>query len=129
MFDILIKYYNFDNIFLLKFMWRAQNLTKCSPSIWRYVVNVKSTVKISSNFVAFLENINFKLCYGFRIYLFPGQEVILCISMSELFKTALLFRKSDQIIATLNITPSWSPTKANVQCRVAGTNGDMGTKG
>ena len=33
---------------------------KSSPSIWRYVVNVKSTVKISSIFVAFLENMNFK---------------------------------------------------------------------
>ena len=28
-------------------------------SIWRYVVNVKSTVKILSIFVAFLENMNF----------------------------------------------------------------------
>ena len=33
---------------------------KSSPSIWRYVVNVKSTVKILSIFVAFLENMNFK---------------------------------------------------------------------
>ena len=30
-----------------------------SPSIWLYVVSVKSTVKILSNFVAFLENTNF----------------------------------------------------------------------
>ena len=34
---------------------------KSSPSIWRYVVNVKSTGKISSIFVAFLENMNFSL--------------------------------------------------------------------
>ena len=33
---------------------------KSSPSIWRYVVNVKSAVKILSIFVAFLENMNFK---------------------------------------------------------------------
>ena len=33
---------------------------KSSPSIWCYVVNVKSTVKILAIFVAFLENINFK---------------------------------------------------------------------
>ena len=33
---------------------------KSSPSIWGYVVSVKSTVKISSIFVAFLENMNFK---------------------------------------------------------------------
>ena len=30
-----------------------------SPSIWQYVVSVKSTMKILSNFVAFLENTNF----------------------------------------------------------------------
>ena len=34
---------------------------KSSPSIWRYVVNFKSTVKISPIFVAFLENMNFTL--------------------------------------------------------------------
>ena len=33
---------------------------KSSRLIWRYVVNVKSTVKISLIFVAFLENMNFK---------------------------------------------------------------------
>ena len=32
---------------------------KSSPSIWHYVVSVKSKVKISSIFVAFLENRNF----------------------------------------------------------------------
>ena len=32
---------------------------KSSLLIWRYVVNIKSTVKISSIFVAFLENTNF----------------------------------------------------------------------
>ena len=32
---------------------------KSSLSIWHYVVSVKSTVKISSIFVAFLENTNF----------------------------------------------------------------------
>ena len=33
---------------------------KSSLSIWQYVVSVKSTVKIWSIFVAFLENTNFK---------------------------------------------------------------------
>ena len=33
---------------------------KSSASIWRHVVNVKSMVKISSIFVAFLENMNFR---------------------------------------------------------------------
>ena len=32
---------------------------KSSLLIWRYVVNVKSIVKILSIFVAFLENMNF----------------------------------------------------------------------
>ena len=32
---------------------------KSSPLIWRYVVNVKETVSISSIFVAFLDNMNF----------------------------------------------------------------------
>ena len=34
---------------------------KSSASVWRYVVNVKSMVKISSIFVAFLENMNFMI--------------------------------------------------------------------
>ena len=35
-------------------------MTKSSLSIWRLLHSVKSTVKISSIFVAFLENMNFK---------------------------------------------------------------------
>ena len=38
-------------------------MTKSSQSIWHYVVSVKSTVKISSIFVAFLENMNFTTCH------------------------------------------------------------------
>ena len=38
-----------------------QKLTKSSSSIWHYVVSVKSRVKISSIFVAFLENTNFTI--------------------------------------------------------------------
>ena len=34
---------------------------KSSASVWRNVVNVKSMVKISSIFVAFLENMNFMI--------------------------------------------------------------------
>ena len=41
---------------------------KSSPSIWHYVVSVKSAVKISSIFVAFLENTNFTIIL-FRDYL------------------------------------------------------------
>ena len=38
---------------------------KSSPSIWRYVVNVKLMVKIMSIFVASLENVNFN---GWKIW-------------------------------------------------------------
>ena len=34
---------------------------KSSPSIWHLLRNVKLTVKISSIFVAFLENMNFNV--------------------------------------------------------------------
>ena len=36
---------------------------KSSPLIWGYVVNVKSMVKIFQIFVAFLENMSFKIMY------------------------------------------------------------------
>ena len=39
---------------------------KSSPSIWRYVVNVKLTVKNLSIFVAFLENMNFNIVLIFH---------------------------------------------------------------
>ena len=44
------------------FLRRPQNLTKSSLSIWHLLHNVKLTVKISSVFVAFLENMNFTFC-------------------------------------------------------------------
>ena len=43
----------------LCFLRRPQKLTKSSQAIWHYVGSVKSTVKISSILVAFLENTNF----------------------------------------------------------------------
>ena len=42
------------------FLRRPQNFTKSSSSIWRYLVSVKSIVKILSILVAFLENMNCK---------------------------------------------------------------------
>jgi hypothetical protein len=48
---------------------------KSSPSIWRYEVNVKSTVKILSIFMAFLENMNFIRFGSFKkIYQEPGLK-------------------------------------------------------
>ena len=43
------------------FLRRPRKLTKSSPSIWHLLHSVKLTVKISSTFVAFWENMNFKL--------------------------------------------------------------------
>ena len=45
----------------LKFMFfnKTTKFDEIPPSIWRYVVTVKSTVKFLSFFVAFLENMNF----------------------------------------------------------------------
>ena len=40
------------------FLRRPPKWTKSSPSIWHLLHSVKSTVKISSIFVAFLENMN-----------------------------------------------------------------------
>ena len=36
---------------------------KFSPSIWRYVVNIKLAVKISSILMAFLKDINFTVTF------------------------------------------------------------------
>ena len=41
---------------------------KSSSSIWLYVVSVKLKVKILSIFVAFLENMNFKLKKGIEMH-------------------------------------------------------------
>ena len=52
---------------------------KSSPSVWHYVVNVKSTVKISAICVAFLENMNFKQisrknCDALRLEIFSNKK-------------------------------------------------------
>jgi hypothetical protein len=49
---------------------------KSSQSIWRYVVNVKSTVKISSIFLAFLENMNFNFHTLFSSFNFPIRDKV-----------------------------------------------------
>ena len=60
-----LEQFNADNMWSSCFLIRPQKLTKSSPSIWHYVVSVKSTVKISSIFVAFLENMNFTYLWFF----------------------------------------------------------------
>ena len=54
--------HNSHSRLLLKFVYSkkaTKKMSKSSPSIWRLLHNFKSTVKISSIFVAFLENMNF----------------------------------------------------------------------
>ena len=57
---------------------------KSSPSIWQYVVRVKSTVKIWSIFVAYLENKNFTIPGIVRLKLsyigqIPWYSMVLCL--------------------------------------------------
>ena len=63
------------------FSKKATKIKKSSPSIWHLLHNVKSTVKISSIFAAFLENMNFtnnrqnfngKYTNRYRIYFLIG---------------------------------------------------------
>ena len=57
---------------------RPQKLTKSSPSIW----HLQLTVKISSNFMAFLENMNFKI---FLPNIKLSQIAILCPNKTDSF--------------------------------------------
>ena len=53
---------------------------KSSPSIWHYVVSVKSKVKISQILVAFLENTNFKDHFMYHIILkFAKKQIQISI--------------------------------------------------
>ena len=49
------------------FSKKATKIDEIFPSIWHYVVRVKSSVKILSNFVALLENT--ELYYAVAIFL------------------------------------------------------------
>ena len=57
-FNKILELRIYARLIVLKFIFlrRPQKLTKSSLSIWRYVISVKLTVKISSLFVAFLEH-------------------------------------------------------------------------
>ena len=66
-------------IYNVKFMFskKAQKLAKSSSSIWHYAVSVKSTAKILSFFVAFLENTNLKKKKILRVFpKFLGNSVM-----------------------------------------------------
>ena len=50
---------------------------KSAPLIWHYVVGVKLTVKIFSIFVAFLENMNFRIRNAFVLISVETHQQIL----------------------------------------------------
>ena len=52
------------------FCKKATKIDEISGVMWHYVVDVKSTVKISSIFVVFLENMNFNLLNQLRSLLY-----------------------------------------------------------
>ena len=82
-------------------------MTKSSPTIWHLLHNVKSTVKISAIFVAFLENTNFTIIdtkmlsiplffrikdknYGQKNYLFSRFSMNTCQILKTKEKSILL---------------------------------------
>ena len=69
---------------------------KSSRSIWHYVVSVKSAVKISSIFVAFLENTNFTIQSVFSIRIPPYMTRIMKIRF-ESFDLNLFLPKIPQM--------------------------------
>ena len=71
---------------------------KSSPSIWHYVVNVKSTVKISSVFVAFLENMNFNSREDWFIKNSTKVISVLLLSLVRLFKNQSLEKQRFMMI-------------------------------
>ena len=54
--NLLHSWYEIGKVYVF---WEGHKIWQCFPSMWLYVVSVKSTVKISSIFVAFLENMDF----------------------------------------------------------------------
>ena len=76
-------------------------MTKSSLSIWHYVVSVKSAVKISSTFVAFLENTNFK---NPTVPIFSsGPEMQLkCIKLADLKQVETCIKLAPSIFITNN---------------------------
>ena len=71
-------------------------------SIWRYVVSVKSMVKISSIFVAFIENTN----YISYIYFCQNMTIWLVREISNLFFHATMWELADHCL--LFLSNEWS---------------------
>ena len=72
-----------------------------TPLIWHYVVSVKSAMKISSTFVAFLENTNFK---NPTVPIFSsGPEMQLkCIKLADLKQVETCIKLAPSIFITNN---------------------------
>ena len=76
---------------------------KSSPLLWRYVVTVKSTGKISSIFVTFLENMNFTKEHNLNTYV--GQNLILTHRTSH---------------CSQYVCSSLDPVFTNINCKSSG---------
>ena len=109
-------------IFITTITWplrRPQKLTKSSLSIWHYVVSVKSTVKISLIFVAFLENTNFTNCAKLLSVKFFCVTVNFIIEKLKFCKITQLFLVSVPLVRgkyeemrenKKHIFRAWNPT-------------------
>ena len=68
-----------------RFLRRQQKLTKSSLSILNLLHNTKSKVKISSIFVAFLENMNFSKIHSCNIKLVSFYWILSLLSSGHLW--------------------------------------------
>ena len=84
---------------------------KSPPSIWHLLHNVKSTVKILSIFVAFLENINFRIKFPgpvkFSELSFPEDSSYLDFTKSQDKFQSLFHEKFTENVVIL----VWKPMK------------------
>ena len=84
-------------------------MTKFSLWIWHLLHNVKSTVKISSNFVAFLENINFKDFYPVSVRAEILKIVALLFGRNDVFIKSFQFLRTFSLIQLLNASHYHQP--------------------
>ena len=80
------------------FLRRPRKLTKSSLSIWHFLRSVKSTLKISSVFVAFLENMNFNSREDWFIKNSTKVISVLLLSLVRLFKNQSLEKQRFMMI-------------------------------
>ena len=90
-------------------------MTESSPSIWRYVVSVKSTSEDFVNFVALLENINFIIN---AIFLFP-QESKSTLLQYLTFKSNVFTNTKDSFWTFSTLSPCTTVLKQTLKTRTS----------